>query len=129
MVKASFAFSLMALGVKLVSRTLPSLEAVFFRSLIGTIMIVAVMKAKGVSLWGRKKGLMILRGLSGFVALSLHFYTIEHLPLGTAVMLNYTSPIFVAVFAVLFLKERILGHFAFNRSKRPMTWNNHGFFF
>lgn len=106
MVKASIAFSLMAFGVKLVSRTLPSLEAVFFRSLIGTIMIVIIMKAKGVSLLGRKKGLMILRGVTGFIALSLHFYTIEHLPLGTAVMLNYTAPIFAALFAVLFLNER-----------------------
>lgn len=106
MIKASMAFSLMALGVKLVSQTLPSLEAVFFRSLIGTVMIVAIIKAKGVSLWGRKKGLMILRGLTGFIALSLHFYTIQYLPLGTAVMLNYTAPVFAALFAVFFLKER-----------------------
>lgn len=106
MVKASLAFSLMALAVKLVSQTLPSLEAVFFRSLIGTLMILAIMKAKRVSLWGNKKGLMILRGLSGFAALSLHFYTIEHLPIGTAVMLNYTAPVFAALFAIMFLKER-----------------------
>ncbi len=106
MVKASMAFSLMALGVKLVSRTLPSLEAVFFRSLIGTIMILVIMKTKGVSIWGNKKGLMILRGVTGFIALSLHFYTIEHLPLGTAVMLNYTAPVFAALFSVVFLKER-----------------------
>ncbi len=106
MTKASLAFSFMALCVKLVSRTLPSLEAVFFRSLIGTVMIVMVMKWKRVSLLGKQRGLMILRGLSGFAALSLHFYTIAHLPLGTAVMLNYTSPIFASLFAIAFLKEK-----------------------
>ena len=48
---------------------------------------------------------MALRGLSGFIALSLHFYTIAHLPLGVAVMLNYTGPVFTAIFAFFFLKE------------------------
>ncbi len=107
MVRAAFAFSLMALCVKITSRTLPSLEVVFFRSLIGTLMLAAIMKAKKVSFAGGKyKLLMVLRGVTGFIALSLHFYTIAHLPLGTAVMLNYTGPIFAALFAVIFLKEK-----------------------
>ncbi len=107
MLKASFAFSLMALCVKFVSRTLPSLEVVFFRSLIGSIMIFTILRAKRISPLGKEHGLMILRGLSGFIALSLHFYTISKLPLGTAVMLNYTGPIFAAVFAAFFLKEHL----------------------
>lgn len=107
MVKASIAFSLMALCVKIVSRGLPSLEVVFFRSLIGTVMLVAIIKAQKVSLIGGKyKHLMLLRGITGFAALSLHFYTIANMPLGTAVMLNYTAPIFSSIFAVIFLKER-----------------------
>jgi drug/metabolite transporter (DMT)-like permease len=106
MVKASLAFSVMALCVKTVSRSLPSLEVVFFRSLIGTLLILAVMRAKRVSMLGKERGLMVLRGLSGFFALTLHFYTIANLPLGTAVMLNYTGPVFAAIFAVIFLKER-----------------------
>lgn len=107
MVKASLGFSAMALCVKIASRTLPSLEVVFFRSLIGTLMLVAIMRAKRVSMLGGKyKHLMFIRGFTGFLALSLHFYTIAHLPLGTAVMLNYTAPIFAAIFAVLFLSEK-----------------------
>lgn len=107
MLRASFAFSIMALCVKLASKTIPSLELVFFRSLIGMLMILGVIWKNKLPVLGQNRGLMMLRGLMGFAALSLHFYTIEHLPLGTAVMLNYTGPIFAAIFAVSFLKERL----------------------
>jgi drug/metabolite transporter (DMT)-like permease len=106
MIQASIAFSVMALCVKWASRTLPILELVFFRSLIGTIVIAAVIRAKRISFWGEEKGLMALRGLSGFLALTLNFITIAHMPLGTAMLLNYTGPIFATILAVLFLKER-----------------------
>ena len=105
MIQASAAFSFMALCVKLASRSLPSLEVVFFRSLIGTLMILPVMLRKRAPLLGKERGVMALRGISGFLALSLHFYTIAHLPLGTAVLLNYTSPIFSTLLAILLLKE------------------------
>ncbi len=107
MIKAALSFSVMALCVKAASQGLPSLEVVFFRSLIGTIMIAIIMKAKKISFaGGNYKHLMVTRGVTGFIALALHFYTIAHLPLGTAVMLNYTSPIFAAILAFIFLKER-----------------------
>lgn len=106
MSQAAFAFSVMALCVKFASRTLPSLEIVFFRSLIGMLMILAVMLKRKISILGQERGLMTLRGLTGFIALTLHFYTIAHLPLGTAVMLNYTGPIFAAIFAAFFLGEK-----------------------
>ena len=107
MIRASAGFSLMALCVKFASRTLPSGEIIFFRSLIGTLLIGTWILARGVSFLGRDRKLMTLRGLSGFIALSLHFYTIAHLPLGVAVMLNYTGPLFTALFAAFFLKEKL----------------------
>jgi drug/metabolite transporter (DMT)-like permease len=106
MCKASLGFSIMALCVKLASSKLPSLEIVFFRSLIGSLMIFAIIWKNKIPVFGTNRTLMALRGLTGFIALTLHFYTIEHLPLGTAVMLNYTGPIFAAILAVFFLKER-----------------------
>ncbi len=108
MCQASLAFSGMILGVKAATATLPALEVVFFRSLLGSLMIGILMIRKRISFLGKpeERKLLSLRGISGFLALTLHFYTIAVLPLGTAVMLNYTATIFVAISAILFLGER-----------------------
>ncbi|MBI4115360.1 MAG: DMT family transporter [Candidatus Omnitrophica bacterium] len=108
MCQASLAFSIMVFGVKTAATTLPPLEIVFFRSFLGTLMIGLLMIQKRVSFLGKpeERKFLLLRGISGFLALTLHFYTIAHLPLGTAVMLNYTAIIFVAILATLFIGER-----------------------
>ncbi len=108
MLGSSVSFSLMALCVKILGRNHPSHEIVFIRSLIGVVMTSMVICAKKIPLWGHGeiRSILILRGFSGFAALTLYFYAITHLPLGTSVLLNYTSPVFAAVLAMLFLRER-----------------------
>lgn len=103
---AALSFGFMAACVKFTSGTLPPTEIVFFRSFLGTIAI-GVMIWKSQASWvGKNIGILLLRGGSGFLALSLHFYAISKLDLGTAVMLNYTAPIFVVIFARFMLKEK-----------------------
>lgn len=106
MIMAAFAFSIMVLCVKKVSGTLPSMEIVFIRSFLGCLLILAAARAKKISIFGQNRGKLALRGIYGFFALALHFYTISKLPLGTAVLLNYTAPLFILVFSLLFLKEK-----------------------
>ena len=50
-----------------------------------------------------------MRGAVGFVSLVLYFFAIQALPLATAVTLNYTSPLFLALFLAFWSGERLRG--------------------
>ena len=49
----------------------------------------------------------MMRGIFGTTALLLFFYTLQNIPLASAVTLQYLSPIFTAIFAAIFLKEKM----------------------
>jgi len=49
--------------------------------------------------------MLLLRGLLGYAALSCYFYSVQHLPLGDAVLLQYSHPAFVALVAPALLGE------------------------
>lgn len=106
MLLSAVAFSLMALCVKQVTQTLPPFEIVFFRSFFGMLLVFPFIFCSRASLWGTEHTKLILRGISGCLALLLHFYTIAKLELGMAIMLNYTAPIFAVIFAVVFIHEK-----------------------
>ncbi len=107
MLLASLTFAFMGAFAKLASETLPSLEVVFFRNLAGVIIIlIAIMKTPLVQKGGRPF-LLFFRGFMGFAALLAFFYNIAHISLGDAMTYSKTSPIFTAIFAFVFLKERL----------------------
>jgi drug/metabolite transporter (DMT)-like permease len=56
---------------------------------------------------GGKPLLLFFRGFMGFVALLAFFYNIAHIPLGDAMTYSKTSPIFTALFASIFLDEKL----------------------
>ncbi len=105
MIVAGFLFGCMGVFVKLGAQYFSSAELVFYRSLFGLAVIFLIIRAQGFSLATAHVKMHFWRGLSGFVALMLFFYAISALPLATAVTLNYTSPLFLALFTVLVLKE------------------------
>lgn len=107
MVVAAFFFAVMGVCVKLAATKYSSSELVFYRSLFGFIAIALYVLPRRRPLKTPHIRLHISRSINGFIALMLFFYAITHLSLATAVTLNYTSPIFLAVFAALALREKI----------------------
>lgn len=104
---SSLIFSMMNALVKAVSLSIPSTEIVFFRSIIGTLMILALIKHKKVPFSKSGISMLILRGGMGALYMVAYFYTISKIPLIDAIVLVNLSPIFVAILAVFFLKEKV----------------------
>lgn len=92
---------------KILTEDLTALELVFFRNLIGVFLIIYALKHTPPKLTGGKFHLLITRGVFGFTAMILFFYTITTIPLGEAITLNKTSPLFGTVLAFYLLKEHL----------------------
>jgi drug/metabolite transporter (DMT)-like permease len=100
-------FATMAACVRIASLELPESEVVFFRNFIGLLLLVPLAVREKLSLHTKRIGLHLFRASLGLTAMYLYFYAISHLPLADAVLLNYTSPLFVSLFAVIWLKEKL----------------------
>lgn len=99
-------FALMNLTVKFLDR-LPATELVLFRSMVSLVLSFYFLRRRRVSPWGVQKGYLLLRGICGVIALSLFFYTLQQLPLGSAITLQYLSPVFTALFGMFILGEKV----------------------
>ncbi len=107
MLFASFLFACMGAFAKELSGSIPSLEVVFFRNVFGVVLILISIYRKPIVQVGGKFWLLIFRGLAGFTALLFFFYNIANIPLGEAMTFSKTSTIFSAIFAYIFVKEKL----------------------
>lgn len=107
MLVSAFMGSLSGAVAKVLSETMDPIEIVFYRNLLGVIIILYSFKRVSVSFNISKLHLLFLRGFFGTVAMLLYFYTIATIPLGEAVILNKTSPFFVTILAYYLMKESI----------------------
>jgi len=107
MLFASLMFAVMGAFAKLASTHMSSLEVVFFRNVFGVIIISYTIFKNPMTHKGGKPFLLFFRGFMGFVALLAFFYNIANIPLGEAMTYSKTSPIFTAIFAWLFLSEKL----------------------
>jgi drug/metabolite transporter (DMT)-like permease len=106
MLGSTLAFALMQICVKYLPH-IPAHELILFRSIVSIVLSVAMLQKLGVPLLGNNKKVLLMRGIFGTTALLLFFYTLQNIPLASAVTLQYLSPIFTALFAAIFLKEKM----------------------
>jgi len=107
MLLASLSFAMMGGFAKLLTDVLPPVEITFFRNIAGVLLVGATLWKIPLKQEGGKPLLLLFRGTMGFLALLAYFYIMAYIPLGEAVTYNKTSPIFVAIFAYLFLGEKL----------------------
>lgn len=101
MLVASLLFACMGVCVKFAAETHSAVEITFYRSFISLILMFGLVRFQGVALATPHWRWQVTRGLVGFIALLAYFYAITLLPLATAVTLNYTSAIFLAIYLSL----------------------------
>jgi drug/metabolite transporter (DMT)-like permease len=111
MIISTLAFACMNVTVKYLS-TINAPQIVFFRSASSLFFTFGYLFKKKIPIYGNNKKLLILRGVVGVTSMTFFFASIKYLSVGTAVSLRYIAPIFAAIFAVIFLKEKI----------KPLQW-------
>jgi S-adenosylmethionine uptake transporter len=100
MVLGSFFFATMAVCVKIASQWFGSAEMVFYRGLIGMLLMWLWMRSRGESVRTRHASMHAWRSMVGVVSLGAWFYSLAYLPLATAMTLNYMSSVWVAAFLI-----------------------------
>jgi drug/metabolite transporter (DMT)-like permease len=105
MLVAALGFAIMGALVKIGADKFSSAELVFYRSFFGLVVIWLYIYQRNLPLPTPVMGKQMWRALVGFASLVMFFYAISRLPLATAITLNYTSPLFLAVFTPFLLHE------------------------
>lgn len=100
LILATLLFSLMGVCVKLASAHYAAGEIVLYRGLVGALTVAGLTRWRGGTLRTRLPAMHFWRSLTGVCALCLWFYAIGHLPLATAMTLNYMSSVWMALFLI-----------------------------
>jgi drug/metabolite transporter (DMT)-like permease len=103
---STLAFSLANIIVKQISH-IPAMEVVFFRCFFATSFCFIGLYRAGADWKGSHRGLLLARGLFGTTALYFFFITLQNIPLASAMTIQYLSPIFTSVIAIVLLSEKV----------------------
>ena len=108
MVLASALFTGMPIAVRMLSDHMGPAEIIFFRSALGLAFMAPYFLWTGKRPW--RTGVLklhMLRSSINFVGMMLWFYALALIPLGQAVALHFTMPLFILLLAALFLGEQV----------------------
>ena len=108
-VYGALAFSIMSACAKLAGDRIPSQEIVVFRAVVVTALTWFMLRSRGLNPWGRERGLLLLRGLFGYAALSCFLWAVIRLPLADTTVIHFTNPVWTALLAALLIGELLRG--------------------
>lgn len=106
MLAACLTFAAAGALIKQVSGALPNEMVVFFRNLIGLLVLAPWFIGRGPRYFAtRHPGNHFLRAFTGLIAMYCYFYAVANMSLAEAVLLNYTAPLFIPLVALFWLGE------------------------
>lgn len=105
MMTAVVFFALAHASVKFLQH-IPFYQLVFLRQFIAIIICLFMMARVRVNPWGKNKKMLVARGVMGTIALTSYFYSLHHMPLASAVTLQFLSPILTLVVSHFFFAEK-----------------------
>jgi drug/metabolite transporter (DMT)-like permease len=85
----------------------PAHELVLARAIVSFSIGLFIIKKRNLPLLGTNRKWLLIRGLSGTIALTIFFYTIHYLPFAIASIIQYLAPIFTIIIAMILLKEHV----------------------
>ncbi len=109
MTGAIASFSSMAIGGRALSLDLDTFEIMFYRSLIGFLIVLTLASATGAirQVNTRNMGLHAARNICHFTGQNLWFFAIGLIPLAQVFALEFTSPLWVILLSPIVLGERL----------------------
>jgi len=109
MLLSALSFALMQAVVKLSSTAVGTMQQVFCRNLISMLIAFLILKKQQLPLLGPREYQLplFLRSFFGFVGIVMLFTATAGARQADIALMNRTSPIWVSLFAMIFLKEKI----------------------
>jgi drug/metabolite transporter (DMT)-like permease len=108
MLASTLFFGLMAVAIKLASKSLHTFEVAFFRNFFGLVAALPLLAKHGPGLLKTTQlPRYFIRCVIGVLSMFCGFWAIGNLPLAQAVSLSYSTPLFVTIAAVWFLHEQV----------------------
>ena len=108
MLGSTLSFGIMALAIRYATAHVPTQEVAFFRNAFGLLALLPMLMRSGrAPLRTRQLPLYFVRSAIGLGSMLCAFWALGHLPMAQAVSLSYSTPLFVTIFAVLWLGETV----------------------
>ena len=107
MLASALAFTAMQALVRVIGPSVASLAKIFYRCVISIILVYAWMRATGRPVRFVNRRLLLLRGVTGALAIIAYFWSIDLVGLLRATLYNYSHAVFAILFSALLFGERL----------------------